>query len=111
MDWMGANLHNFYGCYLLRSADPRFKARTYIGFTMDPRRRLRQHNGEISAGAWKTRRGRPWQMVLVVWGFPCKIAALQFEHAWQHPGISRHVRLAATRFSFVRLWRKGNFVR
>lgn len=101
----------FYGCYLLESCKPGFKHRTYIGFTMDPRRRLRQHNGEIAAGAWKTKRWRPWRMVLCVWGFPHKVAALQFEHAWQHPGLSRHVRSAAARMSFVHTSRRGKFLR
>lgn len=40
---------------------------------MNPRRRIRQHNGEISSGAIRTRRGRPWEMVLVVYGFPTQV--------------------------------------
>ncbi|KAL7284733.1 hypothetical protein ACG7TL_002039 [Trametes sanguinea] len=50
------------------------------------------HNGEISQGAWKTKHNRPWVMQMIVHGFPSKLAALQFEWAWQHPHISRHLR-------------------
>ena len=67
----------FFCCYLLRSLCPRSRSRTYIGFTVNPRRRIRQHNGEIASGAWRTRRGRPWEMVLCIYGFPSNVAALQ----------------------------------
>ena len=89
----------FYGCYLLQSLHPRGKNRTYIGarrgglllssqrataacnsahptsragFTVNPLRRIRQHNGEVSNGAHRTRAWRPWETVLVVHGFPTK---------------------------------------
>lgn len=84
-----------YCCYLLTSLDPRFKNATYIGFTVNPLRRLRQHNGELVHGAVRTHQKRPWEMVLVVSGFPTQVAALQFEWAWQHPKESRAVRDAA----------------
>jgi structure-specific endonuclease subunit SLX1 len=71
----------FFCCYLLRSLCPRSKSRTYIGFTVNPRRRIRQHNGEIASGAWRTRRGRPWEMVLCIYGFPSNVAALQVRPA------------------------------
>ncbi|KAL6639017.1 hypothetical protein ACP70R_022747 [Stipagrostis hirtigluma subsp. patula] len=89
---------SFFCCYLLRSQCPRLKGRTYIGFTVNPRRRIRQHNGEIVSGAWRTRRGRPWEMVLCIYGFPSNVAALQFEWAWQHPTESLAVRKAASGF-------------
>lgn len=74
-----------YHCYLLRSKHPRHPNSTYIGFTVDPRRRIRQHNGELTNGARRTKSKRPWEMTVVVSGFPTKAAALQFEWAWQHP--------------------------
>eukprot|EP00871_Galdieria_phlegrea_P004348 jgi/Galph1/4914/GphlegSOOS_G3555.1 len=83
---------DFYACYLLRSlSDNRFaKNRTYIGFTTNPKRRLRQHNGDLKCGgAWRTKACRPWQMVLLVHGFRNKTEALQFEWAWQHPNMTR----------------------
>ena len=46
-------------------------------FTVNPRRRIRQHNGEITSGAWRTKRKRPWEMVLCIYGFPTNVSALQ----------------------------------
>lgn len=50
------SMRDFYGCYLLKSHNPRAKGRSYIGFTVNPRRRIRQHNGELVNGAAKTSR-------------------------------------------------------
>lgn len=88
----------FFACYLLTSLCPRFKGHTYIGYTVNPRRRIRQHNGEIRSGAWRTKRKRPWEMVFCIYGFPTNVAALQFEWAWQHPVQSLAVREVATTF-------------
>lgn len=88
----GSHFH----CYLLRSLHPQHPTKTYIGFTTDPHRRLRQHNGELkNGGAWKTKRfGRPWKFVTIVNGFPDHRSALQFEWAWQNVGKSLAVRNA-----------------
>ncbi|GLT80664.1 hypothetical protein SLA2020_520910 [Shorea laevis] len=88
----------FFACYLLTSLSPRHKGHTYIGFTVNPHRRIRQHNGEIGSGAWRTKSRRPWEMVLCIYGFPTNVSALQFEWAWQHPKESVAVRQAAASF-------------
>ena len=79
----------FFMCYLLRSLNVKHPRSTYIGFTVHPKRRIRQHNGEISGGAFRTRKKRPWDMGCVVQGFPNKVSALQFEYAWTNPNRSR----------------------
>ncbi|KAL7553055.1 hypothetical protein ACHAWF_016303, partial [Thalassiosira exigua] len=81
-------------CYLLRSLDPQHPLKTYIGFTTNPPQRLRQHNGELVRGARRTKRGRPWAFVAVLDGFEDKVAAMQFEWAWQHVGRSKTFRMA-----------------
>ncbi|XP_074295844.1 uncharacterized protein LOC141623625 [Silene latifolia] len=88
----------FFGCYLLTSLNPRHKGSTYIGFTVNPKWRIRQHNGEITCGASSTKKKRPWEMVLCIHGFPSNVAALQFEWAWQHPRDSIAVRETAASF-------------
>ncbi|CED83043.1 structure-specific endonuclease subunit slx1 [Phaffia rhodozyma] len=80
-----------YSCYLLRPVYARSR-RTYVGSTPHPMRRLRQHNREALGGAAYTRKWGPWNMEMLVYGFPSKHSALQFEWAWQHPERSRFLR-------------------
>ena len=61
-----------------------------MGYSREPPRRLRQHNGELRGGAAPVA-GRPWELVLIVSGFHSKRSALAFESAWQRPHTSRHV--------------------
>lgn len=85
-----ANLTRFSGCYLLQSMK---RVRTYIGFTVNPTRRLRQHNGDIAnGGAKRTSVNRPWVFVAIVHGFHSSSQALQFEWAWQNPGLCKYIR-------------------
>ncbi len=81
-------------CYLLRSLDSDHPLRTYIGFTTNPPKRLRQHNGELTRGARRTMIGRPWEYVAIIRGFQDKVTAMQFEWAWQHVDKSRVFREA-----------------
>ena len=63
----------FYACYLLTTLNPEHLGNTYVGFTVNPARRIRQHNGELTMGASRTKRWRPWEMVMFVCGFPSKV--------------------------------------
>lgn len=81
---------DFIGVYVLQSIA--IPSRVYIGFTVDPERRLRQHNGELEGGARATGHGRPWRMVLHVSGFAAKVSALQFEWSLTHHTRSTHAR-------------------
>lgn len=67
-------------CYMLASVDGR---KTYVGATVNPDRRLRQHNGEICGGARATK-GRSWKRQFLVGGFADERAALRFEWRWKY---------------------------
>lgn len=77
--------------YLLLSSDNA----TYVGATVDIDRRLRQHNKEISGGAFATGakvvKGETWIRVAHIEGFPDWSAALQFEWRWKQ--LSRKIKI------------------
>lgn len=73
--------------YLLKSPTS-----SYIGFTVNLERRLRQHNREIKGGAKKTKNKGRWEVAAYVKGFRSRIEALQFEWMLQHPHRSVIIR-------------------
>ncbi len=73
-------------CYMLYTD----KGQTYIGATVDPDRRLRQHNKEISGGARATgmrvEQGLIWERACYITGIPEWRSALQIEWRWKQLG-------------------------
>jgi len=65
--------------YLLKE---NFGSKTYIGFSRDVDRRLRQHNGFLK-GCARATKGKSWNRVCHISGFPDDQSALQFEWAWK----------------------------
>lgn len=88
MGWDKGSGMAFY-VYWITSAN-----RSYIGATVDPARRLRQHCGEIKGGARRTR-GRQWEFECVISGFRTWREALQFE--WRFKYDSRRCRSRTSR--------------
>lgn len=73
-------------CYLLQNTSVRHRNHTYNGFTVDPKRRLRQHNGEIKGGAKLTTSKDPcWEFAVLITGFCDDINALQCEWRIKKP--------------------------
>jgi len=72
-------------CYLLYTEE----GQTYVGATVDPDRRLRQHNKEIVGGAHATgirvAQGLTWKRACYV-PLPEWRTALQFEWRWKQLG-------------------------
>ena len=73
-------------CYMLYTD----KGQTYIGATVDPDKRLRQHNKEISGGARATgirvAQGLTWKRACYITGIPEWSSALQIEWRWKQLG-------------------------
>lgn len=73
-------------CYLLYTD----AGQTYVGATIDPDRRLRQHNKEISGGARATgirvEQGLIWKRACYIQGIPEWRSALQIEWRWKQIG-------------------------
>jgi predicted GIY-YIG superfamily endonuclease len=57
--------------------------KTYVGFSTNVDRRLRQHNGELVGGA-KATKGSQWTRLCTITGFPTQQSALQFEWKWKY---------------------------
>ena len=77
--------------YLLQSARGHF----YVGVTPDVRARLRKHNGYNNGGAQRTKRHRPWRLLLFVHGFHGKRDALRAELAVHRPTVCTALRPAS----------------
>jgi len=81
-----ASLKSHY-CYILRNNNPSDINRTYNGYTVNPRKRIRQHNQEIKGGAKYTKiwGNKSWEFCAILKGFPDHHNALQCEWRIKHP--------------------------
>jgi predicted GIY-YIG superfamily endonuclease len=90
-----------HACYLIKSCKTG-QTSTYIGYTVNPARRIRQHKQEIKGGAKFTRRMQgELEFVCVVWPFPDKRNALQFEKSWQRRRTFGHPTLTTKTYKTV----------
>ena len=72
--------------YILVNNSNNYKNHSYIGFTNNPIRRLRQHNKEIKGGAKATtNKDSEWEFAVLITGFSDKINALSCEWKLKHP--------------------------
>jgi predicted GIY-YIG superfamily endonuclease len=78
-------------CYILRNLHVPDINRTYNGYTVDPKKRIRQHNQEIKGGAkyTKTWGNKSWEIYALLSGFPDNHNALQCEWKIKHPAQKR----------------------
>ena len=75
-----------YYVYILVNNSLNYKDHSYIGFTTNPQRRIRQHNKEIKGGAKATtNKDSEWEFALLINGFKDKINALSCEWKLKHP--------------------------
>ena len=82
-------IENQWSCYILKSINPNFPNRTYVGSTNSVKRRIRQHNGILTGGAKATNIMRPNEIFCVLTGFLDKISALKCEWLLKHPTGTR----------------------
>lgn len=84
--------NHYWYCYILKSSNSN---NTYNGSTNDIVRRLRQHNGELTGGALRTKLHRPWEYIAILRGFPNHKNALSCEWKIRHPVGSAKKRKSA----------------
>lgn len=78
-NWICSPKLTTHSVYFLKSL---ITKKTYVGYSVNPIHRLRQHNREIVGGAKGTAKGAPWKIICIVTGFPSETSALQFEWKW-----------------------------
>ena len=78
-------------CYILRNHHQPDINRTYNGYTVNPKRRIRQHNQEIKGGARYTKiwGDKSWEICVLIKGFPDHHNAMQCEWKIKHPARKR----------------------
>ena len=82
------NRSRLFWVYVIQSADTRVSEKTgktlmgptYVGMTVDPARRLRQHNREIVGGAKATSKHRNWQARALFGPYSSRSEALRAEY-------------------------------
>jgi len=76
-------------CYIIYSPS---KNRTYVGYTVEPTRRIRQHNGIIKGGAKATSIASDWRFLSIITSSSSaftNILALSIEWHLKHPSGKR----------------------
>ena len=69
--------------YIIKGINTNNKIKYYIGYTNNPKRRIRQHNCELVGGA-KATKGFKWEYCGLIYNFRDNIEGLQIEWRLKH---------------------------
>jgi len=69
--------------YIIKGINDKNKTKYYIGYTNNPKRRIRQHNCELVGGA-KATKGYKWKYCGLITNFRDNIEGLQLEWRLKH---------------------------
>lgn len=73
-----------YNCFFLYISYHQSPTHTYVGFSINVNRRLREHN-RPSNTTLSSRNHAPWRMILSIHGFDNRMEALNFEYELNLP--------------------------
>ncbi len=80
--------------YILVNNSEKYKNHSYIGYTNNPKRRIRQHNCEIKGGAKATiGKDSAWEFAVLINGFQNMKNALSCEWKLKHPGKKKYYKI------------------
>lgn len=95
-------------CYMIVSKKNNIIVANYIGMTVNPSRRIRQHNSIIKGGAKATKKYNNWEFLFIIQGFKNKNETYSCEWKLKHPNNKYSSKITNRLLGIIELFKINN---